>query len=237
MQFDRRRFLATSAAFLAAGCATEGRSLGTLESTQVPAPAWRMGDRWTYRRTDFYTKLDAGTVTREVVAADDKGIRVMSRTLDGKVLDEAVYASPGIQVSGNLSEDSQAIAGTLKPPYERYAFPLTSSKRWQQTISRTDPGGMHYRVLATTHVQGWETIKAANRDMRAIIIRRDFNLGPKDPFQGDLYRYEIEWYAPELRGPARLQIEEWYFEYRDMRKMSQMPGARYLYQLDSFSVN
>lgn len=230
----RRRLLAAGAAMMAAGCAGP-RSLGTYEVAEVPAPSWRVGDRWTYRRTDFYTRLDAGTVTREVVSVAPNGIRIVTRTVDGRLLDDATYSPPGVELSGNLSEDSASVAGTLRPPFERYAFPLVSGKQWQQSITRTDAGGFRSPLWARTRVEGWESIKAGNRDVRAIVIRRDFNLGPKDSFRGDLLRNELEWYAPDLRGPARMQIEEWYYEQRNTIFAELMPGARYLYELVSFN--
>ena len=232
---DRRKFLAASGALALAGCATE--RLGSYELMQVPAPSWRVGDRWTYRRTDFYTKLDAGSVTREVVAVGPAGVRLVTRTVDGRTLDDATYAAPGVEVSGNLSEDSPDVAGTLRPPFERYAFPLASGKRWRQRMTRTDAGGFRDSLSASTRVEGWETVAAGGREVRAILIRREFNLGPKDSFTGSLYRYETEWYAPELGGPARLEIEEWFREKsHDFFFHSLTPGARYLYELVSFAA-
>jgi hypothetical protein len=231
--FGRRRFIVASGALLLSACAT--RQGGTYEVAEVPAPSWRVGDRWTYRRTDYYTKLDAGTVTREVTALSPDGIRIATRTLDGRLLDDATYSSPGIETVGNLSEDSP-IAGRLNPPFERYVFPLTSGKQWRQSMTRTDRNGFNNPLWANTRVEGWETVKVAGRDVRAIRVRREFNLGPKDPFTGNLHRTEIEWYAPDLRGPARIQVEEWFFENRNKVLQSMRPGARYLYELESFTA-
>lgn len=215
-----------------AGCATP--RLGTYEATAVPAPSWRVGDGWTYGRTDFYTRLDAGAVMREVVAVGPSGLRVLTRTLQGQLLDDATYSSSGIEISGNLSEDSPSVAGMLDPPFQRYAFPLASGKQWRQSMTRTDANGSRYPLSASTRVEGWETVSAGGRDVGAILIRRSFNLGPKDPFHGTLYRDELEWYAPELRGSARLQIEEWYRERYTGGLAPMLPGARYLYELVSF---
>ena len=230
----RRKFLTASGALAIAGCAT--RPLGTYETAEVPAPTWRVGDRWTYQLTDFYTRLDVGTVTREVISVGPNGYRITTLTAEGRLLDDAVYTAAGIQAAGNLSEDSQTVAGTLAPPFERYAFPLTSGKEWRQYITRTDAGGFRNPVWTNTRVEGWETIQAGGRTVRAILIRRDLNLGPKDPFHGDLYRWEVEWYAPELRGTARLQMDEWYFERRTDYTRGTLPGARYSYELVSFAV-
>ncbi len=225
----RRKFLAASGALALAGCAT--KPLGTYETAEAPAPSWRVGDRWTYARTDYYTRLDAGTVTREVVAAGPSGARVVTLSRNGRLLDDSTYSSDGIQTTGNLSEDTLDIAGTLSPPFERYASPLASGREWRQSMTRTGAEGFHYPVWASTRVEGWETVRAGGRDVRAILIRRSLNLGPKDPFHSILYHYELEWYAPELRGTARLHVQEWLRE-----GWGANPGSRYVYELVSFAV-
>ena len=44
----RRTFLAAGGAILASACATPPR--GGFDATEVPAPQWRVGDSWTFRR-------------------------------------------------------------------------------------------------------------------------------------------------------------------------------------------
>ncbi len=224
----RRRFLAASGALIVAGCAT--RPIGTYDTAEVPAPSWRVGDRWTYARTDFYTKLDAGNVTREVVAAGPSGTRLVTVSWNGRLLDDSTYSSPGVQTAGNLSEDSIYIAGTLSPPFERYASPLASGREWRQSMTRTAADGYHNALWASTRVEGWETVKVGGRDVRTILIRRTLNLGPKDPFHSNLYHYELEWYSPELRGAAQLDVQEWLREGWGVN-----PWTRYIYQLVSFA--
>jgi hypothetical protein len=109
-----------------------------------------------------------------------------------------------------------------------------SGKAWRQTFNRTDSGGLrHYSTVASS-AEGWESVRAADREYRALAIRRSWNLGPKDSFHGDTLRSELEWYAPEVRGPVRLSVSEVYFE-RPSRVLREMlPGLRYLYELVSF---
>lgn len=232
---ERRAFLAASGATLLAACAGRG-PLGVVESTtEVPAPRWRAGDAWTYKRTDLYTKLDAGTLTREVVASGSEGVRIVTRLADGRVLDDAAFSEPGVETSGTLTEDGP-ITGRFNPPLRVYDFPLVSGKGWRQAITRTDSGGFRNYMTGAMRVEGWEEVRVGGRDYRAIILRRSYNLGPKDPFHGESYRHEIEWYAPELRGTARLQTNEWYWERRNDLYSGMMPGYRFLYELQSFKL-
>jgi len=227
----RRGFLAASAALALAGCAA-GRSLsGAASSEEVPQPVWRVGDRWTYRRTDMFTGLDAGNVSYVVTAASPGALRIATRNAKGEEIADRRCTRPGLEVEGNLSEDSLAVLGKLEPAYERYAFPLVSGKRWRQKLTRTNGNGATNEMTASTQVEGWERRVVAGRELRTILIRRALNLGPKDDFTGDLSHYELEWYAPELRGPARLEVQEWYLESPHDSLGPQWPWTRLTYEL------
>jgi len=227
---DRRNFLAAGGALALSACATPPR--GAFESTQVAVPRWRAGDSWTFRRTDGYNGLPRGVLTRTVAAADASRIRFVTRDEHGRVLDDALFEAPGIEVSGTLSE-AGPITGTFTPRFVQYDFPLASGKQWRQEFVRTDDNGFRIRVIASTQVEGWEDAGSRDKTFRALVIRRSFMLGPKDPFTDPLSREEIEWYAPELRGPARLRVYEWY---------APPPGGLtgrgdfFLYALESFRL-
>jgi hypothetical protein len=227
----RALVFAGGAAFLGA-CAP--RPVGTHDSTEVPAPTWRVGDRWVYRRTDAYRGLDAGTLTREAAARGADGVfQVVTRDQEGRLLDDARFIAPGRLASGTLSEDGP-IAGRFDPPLEIYAFPLASGKAWRQSFTRTDAGGLRRYATVASSAEGWETVRAGGREHRAIVIRRRYNLGPKDSFHGDTLRSELEWYAPDLRGAVRLNVSEVFFERPNQVLAAMLPGARYLYELVSF---
>ncbi len=230
----RRAFLLAGGAALLGACAP--RPVGVHQATEVPAPTWRVHDRWTYRRTDLYRGLDAGTLTREVVARGADGVlQVVTRDQAGRVLDDARFTAPGLLVSGTLSEDGP-VAGSFAPPIELYAFPLASGKAWRQSFTRTDSGGLRRPGSVAASAEGWETVRAAGREHRALAIRRRWNLGPKDSFHGELFRSELEWYAPEVGGAVRLSVSESFFERPNQVLGEMMPGARYLYELVSVTA-
>ena len=223
---DRRQFLSAGAALALSACATT--PLGKLGSEVVPAPTWRPGQSWTYRRTDAYNGLDRGALDRAVESITDKDIRVVTRYANGRLQEDALFASPGIQLSGTLSEDGYVV-GAFDPPLIRYAFPLVSGKRWEQRITRTDSNQSRYHLVAWTQVEGWEDVQVNKRTYRALVVRRTMVLGPTPPEDLELHREELEWYVPELGTCARQRIYEW-----TVTLLGIEPGYRLNLELDAF---
>jgi hypothetical protein len=229
---DRRTFLAAVGALAASGCAT--RSLGTPESTAVPAPDWRVGNAWTYRRTDGYTKLDAGSpVTRQVTQAGAAAIRVPEKTLWGTYISDSVWANANDLLSGTLSEYGPII-GRFDPPLRLYDFPLFSGKRWEQRLYRIDQAGFRYFMTIAGRVEGWDTMEVAGRPVRVIAIRREMLLGLLPPSLGtnvgNAYRSDTEWYAPELASFVRLdQMERWQ---PNRGQFGTAPGNWFVWQME-----
>jgi len=227
----RRTFLTASSALLLSACATPPR--GGFDATEVPAPRWRVGDSWTFRRTDGYNSLPRGVLTRTVESVDRNGIRFVTTNEAGSVLDDALFESPGIEKSGTLSEDGP-VTGVFTPPLRIYDFPLVSGKRWRQSLVRTDANGFRTGMSVSVRIEGWEEARAGDKGYRALVIRRNFMLGPKDSFSGILYREEVEWYVPELRGAARMQVTE--FIATGRTRHAWVPGDRFLYALEVFRL-
>jgi len=227
----RRTFLTASSALLLSACATPPR--GGFDATEVPAPQWRVGDSWTFRRSDGYNSLPRGVLTRTVESVDRNGIRFVTTNEAGGVLDDALFESPGIEKSGTLSEDGP-VKGVFTPPLRIYDFPLVSGKRWRQSLVRTDANGFRTGTSVSVRIEGWEEARAGDKGYRALVIRRNFMLGPKDSFSGILYREEVEWYVPELRGAARMQVAEVISARRNVH--ARIPGDRFLYALEVFRL-
>jgi hypothetical protein len=233
--FTRRRFLSATGAVALVGCATQ--PLGTAEPTSVPAPDWKPGDEWTYRRTDRFTKLDAGSpVARRVVEVGPAGIRIPETTASNTFINNALFANPNAMLSGTLSEFGP-MTGRFEPPLQYYDFPLVSGKRWSQRLNRIDSGGFRYFMTLDGSVEGWETFEVASRKVRALAIRRYFMLGQLPPglgmSLGNSFRWDLEWYAPEIGSFVTLDRRERYQPERN-RLMADAPSDWYLLQLESF---
>lgn len=232
----RRTFLAAGGALLVSACATPPR--GGFDATEVPAPQWRVGDSWTFRRTDGYNGVPRGVLTRTVESVDQNGIRFVTTNEAGSVLDEALFESPGIEISGTLSEDGP-VKGVFTPPLRMVDYPLASGKQWRQSLVRTDANGFRTAMTASVRIEGWEEARAGDKRYRALVIRRNFILGPTNSFigtstYGNLHREEVEWYVPELRGAARMQVTE--FIATPRMRHAWVPGDRFLYALETFRL-
>ena len=227
----RRYFLTAGGALTLFACATPPR--GSFDAAQAPAPDWRVGDSWTFRRTDGFNNVPRGMITRSVDSIDQDGIRIVTRNDAGIALDYAMFPSPGVELSGTLSEDGP-VRGVFMPHLLMYDFPLYSGKTWQQSLLRTDANGLRTFMTVSVRVDGWEAIRAGGATHRALVIRRTFMLGPRDPFSGPLHREELEWYAPELRGAAHMRTKEYLVSWH--RRFTWIPGDRFIYQLEAFHL-
>jgi hypothetical protein len=231
----RRHFLSAAAALGVGGlsaCATKPR--GVLESTEVPESALHAAQHWIYRRTDGFNGLPRGILTRQVLSADAQGIRIQTTNENGAILDNALFASPGTQLEGTMSEDGP-VTGRMQPGWRRYDFPLVSGKRWSQNfyLHRTDLGGTRNYVYVDTRVEGWEDVNAGGKTYRALVLRRFFDLDKKNHWQGTLYRNDLEWYAPALGAPVRLHTREEFY-YTPQPRMSELTsGDWFIYELQS----
>lgn len=229
---DRRAFLSAGGALALAACAAPRR--GDYEGTLVEAPQWRAGDSWTFRRIDGYNGLPRNVLTRTVSAVSPGGIRFVTVDENGATHDDALFEAPGVEVSGVLSEDGP-IAGMFEPRLVVYDFPLYSGKEWRQGLYRIYGSGFRSYLSHSSRAEGWEDVAMAGRTYRALLIRRMFNLGPRDSFTPyrPLYREETEWYVPELRGPASLRSNEWYAA---PPGRFTWPGYRFVCTLESFRL-
>ena len=207
--------------------------LGTSLSVvaQVTAPTLKAGDTWTYRGIDNYNKQVTGTWTREVTSTDAGGIRVAVRSADGSFDD--LFRAPGELASGVLNDRA---SGTMDPAFQLMPFPLAEGKSWSQKVIRTDPFSHEKReMLVRGKVHGWETIKVPAGEFRAMKIERTMYLGDYDTFRGITQRTETEWYAPDIRGAAKVVVFEEFCERRYGCPMgSFMPGVRATYELTSY---
>jgi hypothetical protein len=207
--------------------------LGTSLSVaaQVAAPTLKAGDTWTYRGIDNYNRLPTGTWTREVTGTAASGIRVAVRSADGSVDD--LFRAPGELTSGVLSDRAR---GTMDPAFQLMPFPLAEGKSWSQKVIRTDPVTNEKReMLVQGKVLGWETIKVPAGEFKAIKVERTMYLGDYDSFRGITQRTETEWYAPDIRGAAKVVVFEEFCERRYGCPMgSFMPGVRATYELTSY---
>lgn len=200
-------------------------------AAQVAAPTLKPGDTWTYRGIDNYNRLPTGTWTRAVTATGPDGIRVAVHGADGAFDD--LFRGPGELAAGVLNDRAR---GAMEPALQVAPFPLAEGKAWSQRVIRTDAAtGERREMRVTGRVRGWETVKVPAGEFKALKVERTMYLGDYDSFRGITQRTETEWYAPDIRGAAKIVVFEEYCERRFGCPMgSLMPGVRATYELTSF---
>lgn len=211
---------------LAFGCV----SLAAWAGAATGFPAYTVGDRWSYREIEGYSRLALRTRTREVTSAGAGDIRI-SGAANGEP-ERWRFSDPGTLASGPLSDRA---AGELHPRLQLLAFPLEPGKRWEQTVTRTDPAtGAVRSVTLRGKVLDWEVIRVPAGEFRALKIERRITLGDYDTFRTETWRTEYEWYVPELKGAAKIEIWEQYWDPTLPRPMRYLLNDRRFLELVSY---
>jgi hypothetical protein len=90
-------------------------------------------------------------------------------------------------------------------------------------------------MLVTGRVRGWETVKVPAGEFKALKVERTLYLGDYDSFRGITQRTETEWYAPDVRGAAKVVVFEEFCDRPTGCAMGAfMPGERATYELTSY---
>jgi hypothetical protein len=177
----------------------------------VEAPELVPGESWQYSEKEGYSRLELRSWRSEVTAA---GIGEVRMTVAGgapgaaAVSEDRVYASAGMLLSGRLSD---RVRGTFRPGLQLLPFPLVEGKTWSQTLTRSD-SGRERTVTLRGKVLGWETVKVPAGEFRALKVVRELDLGDEETFRTQTRRTEYEWYVPELKSAARIEIWEQYYD-------------------------
>lgn len=160
-------------------------ALSALAGAQVPAPSHRAGESWTYREINGYNNLERATVVREIVQADGT-LRIVTRLGDGKLVNDAVYPTPGALGSGAVNERAR---GTFEPSLPLYSYPLAEGSRWSnQVVRRDELWKERRRTRIDGRIHGWETVRVPMGEFKALRIQRIIYVGDHDPFRSETTR-------------------------------------------------
>jgi hypothetical protein len=167
-------------------------SLGADEvGTEVAKPAVKVGDRWTYRRTDYYSNKIISTFENRVASTGPDEILVISKRRGSTNESDSFYTSEwNAMTLGGL---------TLIPRADLFRFPLkvgASRETTYETVNKGSPARSKYEL--TIKVVGWEEItvpagkfRALKMEAKGIFTRLDQRFG------GGAW---IEfWYVPEVK--------------------------------------
>ncbi len=209
LAFSRRRFLLASGAGLLAGCA--GLPFGA-DGPPVPAPQYRVGDRWVYRAHDGFMTPVRWEETWEVLAIGPQGIdvRVTQRGPATNVVRNEHWAAPGLVTVGAVfDEETRRFKGELK----RYDFPLVRGKTWNQWIDNyNETTKQEGTINRWVTVNGWHRIATPAGTFDAIGLNVYMHLDDEEFWRERTYCTYILWYAPAVRATVREEKEAQYQE-------------------------
>ena len=164
-------------------------SLGWAQSGEkVEAPSFKPGDSWTYVRTDTMDPRRNAKYAVTIEWVSESGHETSRQALKGAA-------------SGKIDQFTRemnpiALEDEKYEPYVPvFSFPLTPGKKWEGTYSFWR-GGRQWNVTRTNRVEGWEMVKTAAGEFKALKItyleQRRAGRAAND-FHG------TSWYSPDVR--------------------------------------
>jgi hypothetical protein len=176
----------------------------------VAAPEIRVGDAWTYRVQDGFTRIQRGDQRHEVLEVG----------ADRIVVAGAVERGDGVQVYDHAWNWLRRPATNLQtfeysPAYQAFAFPLVPGKRWRARLTATDPAdGRRFPVWIDGAVLGWERVKVPAGEFDTLKIQRYVYFDYWEHAVRDRSEIrEFEWYAPAVKQSVRREASSQYLSY------------------------
>ena len=178
-------------------------------TTPIPRPEVKVGDMWTYVRTDKYTKHIIGTFVHTVQKIEGGEITVESRPVDSEGRGLLwVFTS-----EWNLRKRGTA---TFDPVIPGYAFPLELGKTWEgsftsPSLSDTGPvdNNLKGKVLGVESI----TVPAGTFDVMKIQLETSWIYkGAFGRVGGGLTTGTFNqtiWYAPKAKRFVKMEVENY----------------------------
>lgn len=205
------RAAAIALAVLVGGCAGLD-SRGDLNGPVAQAPAFHVGQRWTYRGREGFRSPVVWEETHEVTALGPEGITVRV-TLNGPTMEgtrEEVLAAPGVMRQGALMDIETRRFAT---PLERFRFPLARGETWNQWVGNfnetTKKAGQINRYV---RVGGWEKVSTPAGVFEAIRMRVMMRLDDEEFWRYPTTCNYLIWYAPAVGATVREEKDAEYYE-------------------------
>jgi len=174
----------------------------------VARPQIKPGDRWTYRRVDYWTNRSRRPFTETVTFANDRVIEMLGeRRRDDKEIDTTYTAEWNLVSSRNT--------GIFDPDQGLFRFPLRPGDAHDTRYEVKFPLQGAYQVRNQRHVKvvGWEGVRVPAGKFRALRIESE---GPFERVDRQLSgtAKEVMWYAPEVKRYVKWTFETWNFQGR-----------------------
>jgi hypothetical protein len=213
-------------------CGTMG--IGGTAGPPVPAPTYRVGDRWTYHGEEGFRLKTVWDETHEVTAIGPDGITV-TITTTGVGQDwtrTEKWQAPGVVQIGSVLGP---VTTRFDPALVRYRFPLTSGDSWQQRIRDLDqPPGPYGPILRTVNVGGYQNVTTPAGTFDALSMRVILTLDDETAFRWPTECTGLVRYAPTAAAAATIEYRCLSRDKGD-RDIVQRPGPNPSLQLTSYS--
>jgi hypothetical protein len=157
---------------------------------QVQAPSFKPGDSWTYVRTDRFSPTRNAKYVVTIKSVTDGGHETSRQALEGTITGSGDQFTR--EINPIFLEDQK-----FEPYVSVYSFPLAPGKGWEGTYSFSSFGAL-WEATRTSRVEGWETVKTAAGEFRALKIIFSGNGKSR---VGSLNNHfdGISWYSPDVR--------------------------------------
>jgi len=174
-------------------------------TTPIPRPEVKVGDTWTFTRTDKYTKHIIGTFVHTVQKIEGGEITVESRSADGA-------GSPVLWIYTSDWHLRKRGRATFDPVIPGYAFPLELGKTWEGSFtspSLSDTGPVDNNLKGK--VVGVESITVPAGTFDTVKISLETRWLYKGAWRGrgrdsGVFTQTI-WYAPKAKRFVRIEEE------------------------------
>jgi hypothetical protein len=176
------------------------------------APAYRVGDRWTYRVQDGFLTPERWEETHAIsaIGADGISARIAQKGPSRDVTRAELWSAPGLVKIGAVFDNETRRFAT---PLERYRFPLAGGAAWSRFVDNfneatKETGQINHYV----RVRGWEQVTTPAGTFDALVMHVVMWLDDEQFWRFATQCNYTVWYAPAVRGVVR---EEKRAEYQE----------------------
>jgi len=176
------------------------------------APAYRVGDRWTYSAQDGFLTPERWGETHAISAIGTDGISAWI-TQKGPARDVAraeLWSAPGLVKIGAVFDSETRRFVT---PLNRHGFPLAAGASWSQFVDNYNEATKETgQINRYVRVRGWEKVITPAGTFDALAMHVVMHLDDEE-----FWRFATEcnytvWYAPAVRGVVREEKRAQYMQ-------------------------
>jgi hypothetical protein len=187
---------------VAAACLLSFSAIGADEASAVAKPDVKVGERWSYRRTDYLTNKVSFSIEGRVVSMGPDEILLVAKRSDQSGEFDVFFTSEwGVIVLGGT---------TFIPRTDFFKFPLKVGATHQTTYETANKGSpARAKFELAVKVMGWEDIEVPAGKFRALKLEANGNYIRLEAGNrsGGMVRVRY-WYVPEIKRWAKYTYEE-----------------------------